>query len=209
MRYGTRVVTDAEAIGLLAARRLREASRCDIGPGLNDAEFDRVEAAYGFEFADDHRAFLAAGLPLNSGLPAAPPGVTAAHPRPWPDWRGGEPDGLRASLGRPVEGALFDVRHNRLWLPEWGARPADPDAAVETAGRRLATVPRMVPVYGHRYLPAGRGGWGHPVLSIWQTDIAYYGADLADWVAREFGGTGSTRRPRATVGFWSRFLRAQ
>ena len=29
-------------------------------PGLTDAEFLRVEEALGFEFADDHRAFLAA-----------------------------------------------------------------------------------------------------------------------------------------------------
>ena len=35
----------------------------------------------------------------------------------------------------------------------------------------------MIPVYAHRYLPAGRGTHGHPVLSIWQTDIIVYGTD--------------------------------
>ncbi|NBE83090.1 hypothetical protein GVV04_19400 [Micromonospora sp. NEAU-HG-1] len=29
---------------------------------MTDAEFDRIERTYGFEFADDHRAFRAAGL---------------------------------------------------------------------------------------------------------------------------------------------------
>jgi hypothetical protein len=29
----------------------------------------------------------------------------------------------------------------------------------------------MIPVYSHRYLPAGRGGYGHPVLSMYQVVI--------------------------------------
>jgi hypothetical protein len=33
----------------------------------------------------------------------------------------------------------------------------------------------MVPVYSHRYLPAGRGTYGQPVLSMHQTDIIFYG----------------------------------
>ena len=45
----------------------------------------------------------------------------------------------------------------------------------------------MIPVYAHRYLPAGRGTYGHPVLSIYQTDIIIYGTDLADYIDREFG----------------------
>jgi hypothetical protein len=46
----------------------------------------------------------------------------------------------------------------------------------------------MIPVYGHRYLPAGSGGFGHPVLSIYQADIIIYGTDLAAYIDREFGG---------------------
>ncbi len=45
----------------------------------------------------------------------------------------------------------------------------------------------MVPVYGHRFLPAGRGTWGHPVLSMWGTDIIRYGSDLAQYITHEFG----------------------
>lgn len=48
----------------------------------------------------------------------------------------------------------------------------------------------MIPIYGHRYLPAGRGTHGHPVLSIYQTDIIVYGTDLADYINNDFGGSG-------------------
>lgn len=97
---------DAQRLGEEAARRLARAGRCDIGPGLTDAEFARIEEDYEFEFADDHRAFLATGLPLSSPAPG--------RHSPWPDWRNGDPIELRERLDWPVEGALFDVEHNAL-----------------------------------------------------------------------------------------------
>ncbi|MFD7706770.1 hypothetical protein [Streptomyces sp. NPDC059786] len=68
----------------------------------------------------------------------------------------------------------------------------------------------LVPVYAHRYLPADRGSFGHPVLSMWQTDIIYYGLDLVDYVHREFDEARSevdeSWAPRATVPFWRDLL---
>jgi hypothetical protein len=55
---------EATRLGEEAAQRLARTGQCDIGPALTDAEFARIERDYEFEFADDHRAFLAAGLPL-------------------------------------------------------------------------------------------------------------------------------------------------
>lgn len=40
----------------------------------------------------------------------------------------------------------------------------------------------LVPAHARRYLPAGRRGVGHPVLSMWQTDIICYGLDPADYM---------------------------
>ena len=59
---------------------------------MSDAELDRVEQRYGFEFADDHRAFLSLGLPASS--------------RSRPDWRNGAPEALREKLRWPADGAL-------------------------------------------------------------------------------------------------------
>jgi hypothetical protein len=58
----------------------------------------------------------------------------------------------------------------------------------------------MVPMQGHRYLPAGRGTHGHPVLSMFQTEIIYYGLDLARYIDKEFAP-----EPLATVEFWRDF----
>lgn len=195
-----------ERLGASAAAHLAQARDhirdCTIGPGLSDSEFARIESDYGFEFADDHCAFLAAGLPISK-----PPQPGRAWARPWPDWRNGDPDELRERLAWPIEGVLFDVEQDGFWYDAWGDRPSDPGAALAAARGRLSRVPAMVPVCGHRFLPAGRGTCGHPVLSMWQTDIIFYGTNLDDYIQHEFAGTRTTDgAPIATVPFWRDLL---
>lgn len=197
------MISSGEQLGREAARRLAETGRCDVGPGLTDAEIARIEQAYELEFADDHRGFLAAGLPL--GAPGRSGG--SGH-EPWPDWRSGDPADLRRRLDWPVEGVLFDVEHGAFWHDPWGPRPASVGEALRTAQGHLSSVPTMIPVCGHRYLPAGRGTSGHPVLSMYQTDIIVYGTDLADYIRCEFSGwhISADWKPPPLVPFWSDFL---
>jgi hypothetical protein len=181
-------------LGRRAARRLVEFGLHSIMPGLSEQEFARIEAELGFEFAEDHRAFLAAGVPMGPGG--------------WPDWRAGDPKRLRDQLRCPVEGLLFDVENAGFWVEDWGSRPAATADALAVAGHELAKVPTMVPIAGHRYLPSGRENWGHPVLSMYQSDVIVYGADLLDYIGREFGPDRSAVGPgaEATVPFWADVL---
>ncbi|MFJ9646324.1 hypothetical protein [Streptomyces sp. NPDC101206] len=174
---------------LETARDLQRMLPAEIGPGLSERELDAVEARFGFSFSADHRVFLAAGLPHGS--------------RCWPDWRDGDPEDLAGRLSQPVEGVLFDVEHKGFWHPSWSPRPGQTTDALRIARSELATVPQLVPVYSHRYLPGTAGEYGHPVLSVHQTDVIIYGHDLADYVRREFTGGASGLPARATVGFWS------
>lgn len=142
----------------------------------------------GFEFADDHRTFLAAGLPVGPL---------------WPNWRGEGRRSLQKRLQLPIDGILFAVEWNAFWADGWGPRPARMKDALRSANYHLARVQRLVPVYAHRYLPAGRGTATHPVLSVMQTDVAIAGDDLADFVDREFGSGADARSANPTVEFWS------
>ena len=177
---------------LEAARDLQRLLRAEIGPGLTERELDTVERRFGFTFSADHRVFLAAGLPNGS--------------RRWPDWRNGDPEDLAEWLFQPVEGVLFDVEHNSFWHPDWSPRPAETSDALQVARSELASVPPLVPIYSHRYLPGTAGECGHPVLSVHQTDIIIYGNDLSDYVHHEFAGRASRLPAQATVGFWSYFV---
>ncbi|MDI5973824.1 hypothetical protein POF50_031550 [Streptomyces sp. SL13] len=164
--------------GRAVARWLASTGRVTFAPGLTAAELTAAEERWGFTFADDHRGFLSEGLAVD--------GEGTDRPR-WPDWRHGDPADLRRRLEQPVDGVLFDVRHG-FWTSAWGERPPSAGAAEATARRALASgAAKLVPVYGHRYLPAGRGTSGHPVLSVHQTDVIVYGGALSDWAAAEFG----------------------
>ncbi|GAA1722607.1 hypothetical protein [Streptomyces yatensis] len=199
------ISNEGARLGAEAARCLAQTGLYEFESGLSEGEFARIEREYGFQFADDHRAFLAVGLPVN-----VPPEEGQTWSKPWPDWRGGDPDELRDQLGWPVEGVLLSVEHNGFWHEGWGERPADGAAALTTARHHLAKAPTLVPVYAHRYLPAGRGSYGHPVLSMWQTDAIYYGLDLADYMHQEFdearGGVDENWNPKATIPFWRDLL---
>ena len=107
-------------------------------------------------------------------------------------------------LNWPLEGLLFDVENNALWWPEWGERPACAEQRSEIVRSIVSEAPRLVPLFGHRYIPGEPNESGNPVFSIYQSDVIYYGADLADYFSREFGGTRS--QAAATyrhIPFWS------
>ncbi|WP_097874203.1 hypothetical protein [Streptomyces sp. ms184] len=216
---GDEAVREGVRAGARAARRLAELGVCVLGPGLSDAEFDRVEAEYGIVFAPGHRGFLAAGLPVDR---AAPREEGESPRNPWPNWRDGDPELIREWLGRPVEELLFSVEHG-WWPPggRWGPRPADPAEAVAAARAALASVPALIPLHSHRYLASGTGlgagtgsgteagvAHGRPVLSVVGADTIHYGRDLAEWVEREFGDPDPGERwPEPAAGdrvpFWS------
>ena len=161
--------------------------------GLSDDEVQRVQAAFGLAFPPDLRRFLQTALPVS--------------PR-FPNWRSGSVAQLREQIDFCFDGLYFDVEHNDLWLEEWGEPPATAEEALAMARRALAEVPRMIPVYAHRFLPAEPLEAGNPVFSIYQSDIIIYGADLAAYLSAEFSipnPTASPQRPRE-IRFWSEWV---
>ena len=133
-RWRAAVISDEGArLGAEAAHHLAQTGLCEFETGLTEAEFTRIEREYGFEFTDDHRAFLAAGLPIN-----VPPEDGQTWSRPWPEWRGGDLDSLRRQLDGPVEGVL---------LVEWAN------------GRPFIRVRRCAGVHGTAS-PVGSGAGG-------------------------------------------------
>ena len=139
--------------------------------GLTDAEVARAEAAYHFTFPPDLRQLLQTALPVG--------------PR-FPHWRSAPSEALDQSLQWPADGMCFDIEHNVFWLESWGERPEALADACALARRHVSEAPVLVPVYSHRYMPAEPHLVGNPVFSVYQTDIIYYGYDLAGYLAAEF-----------------------
>jgi hypothetical protein len=95
-------------------------------------------------------------------------------------------DAIEALLAWVVSGLEFDVECNGLWAPSWGAKPATVDDQKRCLRGLVEAAPRLIPVYGHRCLVGESGVAANPVLSIWQSDIVVYGADLRDYLLHDF-----------------------
>ncbi len=161
--------------------------------GLTDAEINRVQLTFGFQFPPDLRQFLQAALPVS--------------PR-FPNWRSASEEKLWEQINFALDGLYFDIEHNNLWLDEWGTQPDTLAESLAIARRELATVPRLIPVYIHRFIPSEPPEAGNPVFSVHQSDIIIYGNDLAAYLSAEFGipnPSTSPETPRA-IRFWSEWL---
>jgi len=168
----------------------------DWGPGLTSAELDAAETRWGFPFPPDLRHFLARASSRSEGF---------VH---WAE----TPDAvIEDRLAWPFEGFCFDIEQAGLWRAEWGPKPdllADRIAVFETVYK---TAPKLIPIYRHRYIPAGPPDAGNPVFSVYQSDIIVYGTDLWDYLMVEFGprdAEKNSRRKQAEapvrkIRFWS------
>lgn len=157
--------------------------------GYTQGELDSAQQRFDLQFPPDLVALLLDRRPVDA-----------------PDWRTDEA-AIRSSLNWPLEGLLFDVENNDLWWPEWGDRPATAGARQEVLRAVVARAPKLIPLVSHRYIPATPHEAGNPVFSVYQSDVIYYGANLADYFEREFG---DPRRPLGPgikrIPFWSELV---
>ncbi|MDQ0708735.1 hypothetical protein QFZ52_001387 [Arthrobacter woluwensis] len=162
---------------------LREA-KVPLDPGLSASQIGILEDRFSFRFGPDHAGLLSLAVPRGPG---------------WVDWLGDRTE-IDARFSAPVDGVLFDVRHNVFWPEEWGDRPSDVFTALREAREHLADTPKLVPLYAHRFLPAPSGS---PVLSVHQTDVIHYGSDLLAYLQKEFLGIPDEQQSEHHVEFWS------
>ncbi|WP_437876282.1 SMI1/KNR4 family protein [Sorangium sp. So ce513] len=165
-----------------------------VARGLTDDELDRAESVIGARFPPDLRSFLSEGLPVGERFP---------------DWREpGSPE-IRRRLDWPFEGIAFDIEHNAFWWDAWGARPPELPEALRVARAMLAAAPRLIPIAGHRYIPAEPALAGNPIFSVYQTDIIFYGVDLPTYLRCEFRllpYADAIRGDMRRIRFWSELV---
>lgn len=175
----------------------------ELATGLSDREIDAIEERYGFRFPPDLRRFLERALPVSHD---------------WVNWREESEEVVRDWLDRPAHGICFDIEYNGFWHDDWGIRPADLQEAFQVARKHIAEAPTLIPIYGHRFLPAEPSQEGNPVFSAVQTDIIYYGYDLLTYFIHELSRI-RCGRPRVaarlpdwaaksprSIRFWSDFI---
>jgi hypothetical protein len=150
--------------------------------GFTRAQLEAAEARYGFRFPPDLAELLRDRSPVKGY-----------------DWARDDPR-IAEMLAWPLETLLRSIVHG--WWPGWGERPRDERAAQEVVRDWVARAPKLIPVLGHRFLPAAPDEAGNPVLSIMGIDTIWYGANLDEYFRNEFGGTYVIGEVR-TIAYWS------
>lgn len=163
--------------------------------GYSQNELEDVQARWQLRFPPDLEDLLREQRPLLGG-----PGSF--------DWLLSDPAVIQDSLDWPFEGFWFDVKNNQLWWPEWGDRPTSLREQRDRLKEIFSGVPRMIPLYSHRYIPQEPFEAGNPVFSIYQADVICYGTDLKDWIEREHDSwSAKPWKPIKEIRFWSEVLR--
>ena len=163
-------------------------------PGLSTDQIASIEAQLGFRVPDDF-AYLFQNL--------QDPGRVLF---PWSEFDKRRYD---ECIGDVLGGIEFDIENDVFWHERWGKRPDSLSGALTVARKDFETWPKLLPIYGHRFLAAEPCRSGNPVFSIMQTDIVYYGADLPHYLLNEFVDHDHARHTQAQdirrIEVWSGF----
>ena len=157
---------------------------------------ERVDAAehrWGVRFPPDYRLFLqrlyAVDRPMYAVQLHLDGSATRRDCTAFYRWLSDASDDIAAIQGRLdwlYDGLEFGIEHNALWLNGWEAPPPTLDARKACVRKLVAAAPRLLPIFGHRYLLAEPCQAGNPVFSVYQSDIIVYGTDLRTYLVHEF-----------------------
>ena len=151
--------------------------------GLTNEEIQEIESKFGFQFPPDLKQFYQLALPV-SYKEVDDVGKFTLWGKALTDK--GEAETISYFQEWIFEGIKFDVLTNSFWMDAWGEKPSDQDEQIKIARKHFDQAPRLIPIFEHRCMSSIPHEEGNPVFSIWQTDSIVYGANLNDYLEREF-----------------------
>ena len=163
--------------------------------GLTEAQLVSIESAANGKLPSELRLLLGTAVPMSRGAGG------------FPDWSQGISSVMNKSYDFIKELYLFDVIEGGYWDAAFGERPDDDRDAIELVSQKLHQAPRLIPVYGHRFMIAGDET--SPVLSYYgPLDTIIYGTNLADYFFEEFDIPNPDGKSYIDdkLDFWSRLL---
>ena len=172
-----------------------------IDKGLTDEEFEKIEKFYSIKFPQVLRLLYKSFLPEFYN---------------WRDFSEENVSKIKYALNAPIEGIKFDIIHNNFWLECFGEKTGNKENDLNKAVEYMTNaneeeIPKLIPVYLHRYIPCFPDIIEVPVFSVHQTDIIYYGYNLEDYFEREFNKNFSYKNENPDIGakevpFWSKIV---
>lgn len=151
-----------------------KAKRIRFTKGLTKNEITKIEQTYNFQFPTSLKEMYQIALPISKSF------------YNWRNFNEANVKKIKDMINWPLEGILFDLENNNFWDDNWGEKPNDLLHAKQKCIEEMHKVPKLIPVYGHRYIPIVDGVDNPPIFSVYQTDVIYYGIDLENYFRIEF-----------------------
>ena len=167
MMEGIRLIYE-ESIKLLKRQGV------EFETGLTVEEIAKIEGIYIIEFPRSRKEFLMMVVPISKGFF---------------NWRNLNQDNvmfIKKIINRPIED-VYEFAEEVYWCDDWGKEPENEIDIALIVTKLLKSAPKLIPVYGHRYIPMIPED-NPPIISIHDIDIIYYGQNLEDYFKVEFGG---------------------
>ena len=159
-------------------KKLLESKNMILDFGVSNERILEIEKKINFVFPPDLRDLLMNFVPR--GFHKQDAG--------FPDWNNEPIESLSKRFDVFTESVIFDITNNNFWYSKWGKKPEAINDRVNLAKDKLKTEPKPIPIYLHRCMLSQPNIIGNPILSIYQTDMIFYGNDLYDYFKNEFGG---------------------
>lgn len=182
-------------------RKILENKGIEIYEGLTDEEFEKIESFYNIKFPQVLRILYKAFLPNLYN---------------WRDFSEDNVNKIKDYLAMPIEGIIFDIEYNNFWLDCFGEKTGDKEKDKAKAleymkNAKEEDLPKLIPIYSHRYVPSFPDNIDVPILSVHQTDIIYYGRNIEDYFEHEFDSNYKAEQESVVTGiiqvpFWSKLV---
>lgn len=140
--------------------------------GMNESEIDHIEKKYQIKFPPDYREFLKILHTING---------TPNDGHFFLNWLEDE-----QMINEKLNWPFCSISHDRVWLKSWGIIPDDQNAIINRFSKWYDDAPKLIPVFGHRYIVSEPCKSGNPILSVYGSDTIIYGWNLKDYLLSEF-----------------------
>ena len=182
-------------------RQILENKGIELQEGLTEEEFEKIENFYNIKFPKVLKILYESFLPPFYN---------------WRDFSEKNVETIKYYLNWPINGMKFDIAFNGFWLECFGERTDDMEqnqikAEEYMRNSKEEEVPRLIPIYSHRYVPSFPDSIDVPVFSVYQTDIIYYGNNIENYFEHEFNKNYKDDNKDGDIGtkeipFWSHIV---
>lgn len=156
-------------------RKILENKNIKMNRGMTEKEIITAENYYNIKFPIDLKELLMSFLPIGDRF------------YNWNDYSEENVSKIKDMLQFPIEGIIFDIEEDNFWMDRFGKCPEKIEERVKKflEYKNKGLIPKLVPIFAHRYMLSDKN-INYPVISVYQTDIIYYGADLLEYFDNEF-----------------------